>query len=152
MVAVKLTITSIKNKDNENNTATRTSIENNDEIFEFHLQEKNVTPREPIDIKYPAIKFKEGPNKTELISKMATVHWDDHVDGFQDMDAKFADYLLDGILPGRVRTDTSKSKYDVGSYVYNSRENVVTQEYEIELTESPMFSILHLPSKVAVAG
>ncbi|VVC33851.1 WD40/YVTN repeat-like-containing domain,WD40-repeat-containing domain,WD40 repeat,WD40 repeat [Cinara cedri] len=43
-------------------------------------------------------------------------------------------------------------KFDVGPNLPYKRENIIASEYEIELTESPIYSILNLPSSITVKG
>lgn len=123
----------------------------NDDICEFYLLEKNVTPGEPTDIECPVTKSVDGPSKAQLVSKLITVDWDVYDGDFPDVDEKFADCLFDGILPGRDKKDAGESKYDVGSDYY-SREDVTTREHEVELTESPTFTVFNVPSRVTVVG
>lgn len=122
----------------------------NDHYCEFYLQEKNVTPQELTNIKYIKLEIEQWIN-TLLEKEPQILQVDENYkDLFLHMNVKTIKNLLNDVFDN---TDNLNNyNYDIGLNIPYSRENIVTQGYEIELTESKTYSILDLPSSVTIKG
>lgn len=149
-----LTLIVTTGKDNDESAMGASTIAD-DQFYEFYLDKNNLTPKEIVNTKYPTIKCDETPCRSKMTSKTRTIKQDDdnYIDFFLKIDKTTVNYLLDELLPNRKPTDTSAElKYDIGSHIPFSRENIITKGYEVELTESQTFSILDLPGSITIKG
>lgn len=134
-----------------------TSTTSMSERWTFYLNNIDVTPREIISTKYPLeVKCKSTLCRERQFSSTLSVNMDDEnfipENFFLSINAKTVDHLLDAIRPHRTQNPNEHRKYDVGLDIPFPRENIMTKGYEIELTESPTFSILDLPGGITVKG
>ena len=80
---------------------------------------------------------------------------ENHLNTFRQLNMKSLDNLLNNIFPKRQyhnEEGLDEKKYDVGANLLFPKNNISDDSYEIELTESPAFNILNVPSSVTVKG
>ncbi|KAF0750857.1 dynein intermediate chain 2, ciliary-like [Aphis craccivora] len=157
-IALKLVVTSIEND------SYCSSIENQLlHQYEFYLGDTNVTPQEPIHIKYKTVQSNDDLLDQPIVSKIwtTTTHVEqeqepeDHFDTFRHLSIKSLDNLLDNIFTKRQYHNgeiSKQHKYDVGPNFLFPKNNTSNDHYEIELIESPPFNILNVPSSVTIKG
>lgn len=141
-----------------NNGIINNSEIDNSQCYQFYLKERNVTSKELISNKYTQLKSKVKPWENIRIEKehhimMDKIHHkeENHSNVLLQMNVKDINNLLHNMLySGKERSE--KSKYQIGLDIPYPRENVVTREYEIELTESQTFNILHIPNSITIKG
>lgn len=136
---------------------TSTTSMSGNQRWTFYLNQTDVTPREIISAKYP-LEERCGSTlcRERLFSSTLSVNMDDEnfvpENFFLGINAKTVDNLLDGIRPDRTQNPNESRAYDVGSDIISPRDDITTRGYEIELTESPTFSVLDLPGGITVKG
>lgn len=128
------------------------AIDNN-QCYQFYLKERNVTPKELISTKYTKLKSEIKPWENKLIEKEHKINRkeENYPNVLLQMNVKIINNLLDDILHSG-KECSEKSKYHIGLDIPYPRENIVTREYEIELIESPTFTILHIPNSITIKG
>lgn len=148
-----LTLIVTTGKDNYDSAV---STMTDDQFYEFYLDKYNLTPKEIVNTKYPIIKCEENPCRSKTLSKIRTIKQDDdeYIDFFPKINKNTISYLLDELLPNRklITNNSAASKYEIGSHIPFSRENIITKGYEVQLTESSTFSILDLPGSITIKG
>lgn len=152
-----------KHNDTENKMSLKLTVHNkidddkikilpmlNDQHCEFYLQEKNVTPQQLANIKYFKLEIEQWTRI--LLEKERQIYQIDEncEDFFLNINVKTIKSLLDDVFG--INENLKNYKYDIGLSIPHSRENIITQGYEIELTESKTFSILNLPSSITLKG
>lgn len=122
----------------------------NDQYYKFYLQEKNVTPQEPRNIKYFKLEIEQWTNL--LLEKDNQMHQveENYTHFFLHMNVQSITNLLVDVFGGL--RDLKKYKYNIGLNIPYSRENIITQGNEIELSESQTYLILDLTSSVTFKG
>lgn len=158
-MSLKLVVTPIKVNLRDSNKSN--FIENQQlNLYEFYLGDTNVTPQKPTNIKYEFISSNENSLDQRILSNTwTTTHMEqeqeNHLNTFRHLNIKSLDNLLDNIFTKHKYRDgkgLNENKYDVGPNILLSKNNISDENYEIELTESPTFNILNVPSSVTVKG
>jgi len=158
-MSLKLVVTPIKVSQRDSNRSSW--VENQQlNLYEFYLGDTDVTPRGPTNIKYENISSNENSLDQRMLSKIwTTAHveqeQENHLHTFRHLNIKSLDYLLDNIFTKRQYHNggaMDENKYDVGANILFPKNNISDDNYEIELTESPTFNILNVPSSVNVKG
>lgn len=121
-----------------------------DQLYEFEIQRANVMSEELISSKYYSI-VEESPTKEQFVNIDRRIdQYDDHVKFFVDMDTKIINELLKDTF--YCKENFEVIKYNVGPNISYDWENIIAGGYEIELTESSIYSILDVPSGVIIKG
>ncbi|KAL4083024.1 hypothetical protein QTP88_028354 [Uroleucon formosanum] len=161
-MSIKLVVTPIKISERDSNRSScvehQQSYDNN--LYEFYLGDTNVTPQAPTNIKYENISSIENSLDHRILPKILTTthvehEQEDHLNTFRQLNIKSLDNLLDNIFTKRQHHNgecPNENKYDVGANILLPKNNISDDNCEIELTESPTFNILSVPSSVTVKG
>jgi len=158
-MSLKLVVTPIKSSQRDSNRSSW--VENQQlNLYEFYLGDTNVTPQGPTNIKYEYISSNENSLDQRILSKIwNTTHveqeQENHLNTFRQLNIKSLENLLDNIFTKRQHHSgeiLDEKKYDVGANLLLPKNNISDDNYEIELTESPTFNILNVPSSVTVKG
>jgi len=158
-MSLKLVVTPIKVSQRDSN---RSFWAENQQLnlYEFYLGDSNVTPQKPTDIKYEAISSNENSLDQQILSKIWTTtnmeqEQENYLNTFRHLNIKSLHKLLDNIFTERQYNNDealNENKYDIGANILLFKNNFDDDNYEIELTESPTFNILNVPSSVTVKG
>lgn len=124
-----------------------TSTEENHQFYEVDIQEENVTSQELINRKYFNSKFRKKSLKCQFLDNKYTIDQnDDDPQVLLDINIKVINNLLRNSFDYKENLVVT----NVGSNIPYTRENIITGGYQIELTESPIFSLLDVPSYVII--
>lgn len=113
----------------------------------YELDIKEDVSQELIIRKYSKPKTKENRARSQIFNKNRKI---DNPKFFLDMNVKVINDLLQDTF--NCKEHLEENKYDASSNITYARENIITGGYEIELTESPIFSLLDIPSGVTIKG
>lgn len=113
----------------------------------YELDIKEDVSQELIIRKYIKPKTEENQSRIEIFNIDRKI---DHPKFFLDMNVEVINDLLQDTF--NCKEHLEENKYDAGSNITYARENIITGGYEVELTESPIFSLLDIPSGVTIKG
>ncbi|KAL4104272.1 hypothetical protein QTP88_019581 [Uroleucon formosanum] len=159
---IKLVVTPIKVSQRDSNRSS--CVENqqpyDNNLYEVYLGDTNVTPQAPTNIKYENISSIENSSDQRILPKILTTahveqEQEDHLNTFRQFNIKSLDNLLDNIFTKQQHHNgecPDENKYDVDANILLPKNNIIDDNYEIELTKSPTFNILNAPNRVTVKG